>query len=251
MARMVPNVMLWALYVSAFLAQVQPSMNFAISFPHLARPPALRCCTPGGAENAAQPCARSCKTRAPRSVFRELRLSFGSEEPEFQDAACPRSDSASPARGRHTWGSGKAGARRGEVLRVKPAADNGWHETRKVVARESTFVHALMYKWPTSWLRTERHLNQLARALRDEAPISVPESDKEDDEASKSEAENRNIPFDVGGRYRVAGQAGSIATLACFVVATPPSSAPQSSTPPSSAPQSSTPPSSVPPSSAL
>ena len=217
LARMLPNLMLWALYVSAFLAQVQPSMNFAMSFPRLARPPALRCCTLGGAA-AAQPSARSCKTW---SVIRELRMSFGSEEPGFQDAECPRSDTASPARGRHAWGSGKTGARRGEVLRVKPAADNSWHETRKVVARESTFVHALMYKWPTSWLRTERHLNQLARVLRDEAPVSVHESDKEEDEASKSEAEDRNIPFDVGGRYRVAGQAGPIATLACFVVASP------------------------------
>lgn len=204
----VPNGMLLALYVSSFLAQVPAGMNFALSVSDLARPPAL----PLRVHRGSSLCGASAVQYEKRKLLRELRMSFGPEDPEVQDAASPRSHST----GGQLWGSGKTNAGRscqiGNVVRVKPAADNGWHKTRKVLAQESTFVHALMYRWPTSWLRAERRLNQLARDLRDEAPSSIHEGEQDD---SKSDAEDPDIPFDVGERYRVAGRAGCHSSTHC------------------------------------
>ena len=94
----------------------------------------------------------------------------------------------------------------GEVFRVRPARDNSWHETRATTRRTSSFIYALMYSWPTAWLRAERTLGSYARALRSSPaePTAVgSRSSADDSEKEDDEAHNAAAPFDVGPRFRV------------------------------------------------
>ena len=115
-------------------------------------------------------------------------------------------------------GSSRRRCAPGQVLRMRVSTEHGWAETRRVVARDSTFINTLMYRWPTSWLRAERHLNDLARTLRDEPPESAAAQDEDEDsedvdirkkrEKEKADAE-ASLPFDLPvRRYRMAGKAG-------------------------------------------
>ena len=115
-------------------------------------------------------------------------------------------------------GSSRRRCAPGQVLRMRVSTEHDWAETRRVVARDSTFINTLMYRWPTSWLRAERHLNNLARTLRDEPPEpAAGQGEDEDSEAvdirkkrekKKADAE-ASLPFDLPvRRYRVAGKAG-------------------------------------------
>ena len=88
----------------------------------------------------------------------------------------------------------------GQVFRVQPARDNAWYQNRMMIVRGSPFVHALMYSWPTSWLRSERALNS-----RNEKPPPVAEAAED---SSNDDQDDSALPFEVGRRYRVGSKAG-------------------------------------------
>jgi serine/threonine protein kinase len=70
------------------------------------------------------------------------------------------------------------------------------------MARESSFLYALMFRWPTSWLHAEQCLNHLARTLRDDPPEAEEEPTEVQAEADAS------LPFEVGKRFRIGSKAG-------------------------------------------
>lgn len=78
------------------------------------------------------------------------RHTMSSSKPDVQDAASqPWNEHVSPIKETPQTG---CGARRrfkpGDVMRVRPSADNCWHENRVTMQRESTFIHALMVTFP-------------------------------------------------------------------------------------------------------
>lgn len=207
-ARRSSSQMLWIVCVlCTFLTQAPHAASFSTY-------PVLRS-RPGG--SSVGWCRARWLLEASMRRHREggLRMSC---EPDAFDSRSLSSDEwtvAGSRPGGREQGEGEEWAKRGrqckpgQVIKMRPAGDNSWAANRVECKKDSTFIYALMYQWPTGWLRAERRLNNLARDLRDDPPPTrTLDVDGDDERKAAHEAREANVPFDVPKRYRVAGKAG-------------------------------------------
>jgi len=163
-------------------------------------------------------CSFVCPSRSAPAVSSRMALETGHDGQE----AAARWSLPADGEDKEVWtrdvravgGGARRRFKAGEVVQVRPSVDNKWHENRAMLERESTFIHALMYQWPSGWLRAERRLNSLARKLRGEPPpeLPLPEGGDSPDDGGT----DADLPFDLPPLlYRVDGRAGIVFVVLC------------------------------------